>query len=193
MVEDRDSLARTLLLRLLMGVGVLVATILLGVGVARPAEIIPSMGVTKPVDGDDDARVFAGLAVRAGLAPALATEIGVGYRSEERFDSALTTRMWPVTASLWLTPVPALYAGAGVGWYHVTLDADETLAPLAEDETRQEFGVHVGGGLRVPLAQAAAIDLQGRYVMMREQESRLVPERFDPDFWTTSVGLAIRF
>jgi hypothetical protein len=29
--------------------------------------------------------------------------------------------------------------------------------------------------------------------MMREQDSRLVPERFDPDFWSTSLGLAISF
>ena len=24
----------------------------------------------------------------------------------------------PVTASLWLSPVPTLYAGAGIGWYN---------------------------------------------------------------------------
>ena len=51
----------------------------------------------------------------------------------------------------------------------------------------------VGGGLRVPLAPSAALDLNGRYVFLEEQNSRLVPSQFDPDFWTTSVGLAIRF
>ena len=30
--------------------------------------------------------------------------------------------MWPITASLWFTPIPMLYAGGGVGWYQVTLN-----------------------------------------------------------------------
>jgi hypothetical protein len=29
--------------------------------------------------------------------------------------------------------------------------------------------------------------------MMRDQESQLIPETFDPDFWQTTLGLAIRF
>ncbi len=62
-----------------------------------------------------------------------------------------------------------------------------------QDNTTTQFGVHVGGGLRVPIAPAAALDLGGRYVMMRKQESPLVPRRFDPDFWSTSLGLAIGF
>jgi opacity protein-like surface antigen len=103
----------------------------------------------------------------------------------------LHVRMWPITASLYLSPVPALYAGAGVGWYNVTFDYDDTL-PI-EDETNQEFGVHLGGGLQVPLAPSAAVDLNGRYVFMREQESPLVPESFDPDFWATRLGLAFKF
>jgi opacity protein-like surface antigen len=78
-----------------------------------------------------------------------------------------------------------------VGWYHTTLDYNDALA--LPSETRQDFGVHVGGGLRVPLASSAALDLNGRYVFLQDQNSRLVPSTFDPDFWTTSVGLAIRF
>jgi hypothetical protein len=62
-----------------------------------------------------------------------------------------------------------------------------------QDQTRQEFGVHVGGGVRVPVGPRASLDLGGRYVMLRDQEDPLVPERFDPDFWTADLGLAIRF
>jgi opacity protein-like surface antigen len=98
--------------------------------------------------------------------------------------------MWPVTASLYLRPVPALYAGAGVGWYHTTFDYASGV-PLA-DETHQDFGVHVGGGFQVPLGAGAAVDLNGRYVMLRDQDSHLVPEKFNPDFWTTSIGLAFK-
>ena len=99
--------------------------------------------------------------------------------------------MVPVTTSLYLAPVPAIYAGGGVGWYHTTFDYDSSL-PLA-DRTSEEFGVHLGGGVQVPLAPAASVDLGGRYVMMREQDSHLIPEHFDPDFWVTTLGLAIHF
>ncbi len=162
---------------------------------ARGAEIIPSVGFTRPVDGDETTVLSGGVALRSQLMPPfLLDEIAVSYRSESRFDDQLKVRMWPVTASLWLAPVPALYAGGGVGFYNVTLDYDEdTLGQLFEDKTSQEFGVHVGGGVRVPLAPKAALDLGGRYVMMRALDDRLVPNHFDPDFWSANIGLAIGF
>lgn len=43
------------------------------------------------------------------------------------------------------------------------------------------------------MAPRAALDLTGRYVFMKDQESRLVPETFNPDFWTMSLGLALKF
>jgi len=160
-------------------------------GTVRAGEIIPSVGLSRTVDGDNDAKLFGGIAFRGHLAPVLLSEIGVAYRSGSYFDDQLKVRMWPVTASLYLSPVPALYAGAGLGWYNTTFDYDSAL-PL-EDETSQEFGVHVGGGLQVPLAPSAAVDLNGRYVFMREQDSPLVPESFDPDFWSTTLGIAFKF
>src|SRR6266850_160663 len=64
--------------------------------------------------------------------------------------------------------------------------------PLLRDETKQKFGVHVGGGLRMPFTPITALDLTGRYVWLQKQESRLVPQKFDPNFWTMSLGLAIK-
>ena len=78
-----------------------------------------------------------------------------------------------------------------MGWYHTTLDYSDAL-PF-ENETSQEFGVHVGGGVQVPITPGAGLDLNGRYVFMRDQESQLIPSEFNPDFWTTSLGLAIKF
>jgi len=160
-------------------------------GASAAAEFVPSIGITKPVDGGTDAKLLTGLALRDNLAPILKGELAVAYRSESRFDDQLKVRSWPVTASLYLTPVPALYGGAGVGWYQTTFDYENN-TPLLQDETKQLFGVHVGGGMQVPLA-AAALDLNGRYVMLRDQESRLVPEEFNPDFWTLALGLAFKF
>src|SRR5262245_16112785 len=180
--------------RLALGAVVLLLSIAVGVISAHATEIIPSVGLTKAADGDADAKMFGNLALRGNLLPVLQTELAVGYRQESRFDDELKVRMIPVTGSLWFAPVPAVYAGGGVGWYNTRFDYDQDKIPVpVEDETKQEFGVHLGGGLKVPVAPAVAVDLQGRYVMMREQENKLIPGHFDPDFWTTTLGLAFKF
>jgi len=176
---------------LLVALAAALAALALPAGTSTAAEFVPSIGITKPVDGGNGTKLLTGLALRDNLAPLLKGEIAVAYRSESRYDDQLTVRSWPVTASLYLTPVPALYGGAGVGWYQTTFDYADN-SPLLRDETKQLFGVHVGGGMQVPVA-VAALDLNGRYVMLRDQESRLVPEQFDPDFWTLSLGLALKF
>ncbi|HTO90827.1 MAG TPA: hypothetical protein VMJ70_06805 [Candidatus Sulfotelmatobacter sp.] len=191
MNRPRSSLARMILWRLAAGLTLFLASLWVGVELARAGEIVPAIGVSRTLDGDEPSRTFASLAIRGDLLPLLQAEVGVGYHSEDVLDQELEVRMWPVTASLWLTPLPALYAGGGVGWYHTTFDYASGV-PLS-DETRENYGVHLGGGLKVPLGGAAAVDLGGRYVMLRPQESPLIPQHFDPDFWTTTLGLAIRF
>jgi hypothetical protein len=160
---------------------------------ARSGEIIPSLGLTKSTEENSNTNLLGGLAVRADLATALKAEIGVQYRDEERFNDNLKIRTWPIMASLWVQPLPMLYAGGGVGWYHTTYDwVDEPLAP--EDETEQDFGVHLGGGFRVPLAPTISADLNGRYAFLGEVESEFDElDNLDPDFWTLSLGLAIGF
>jgi len=190
MNRPNDGKRASLRQRALVGSAVLAVGLLVGLQLAHAAEIVPAYGWMRIKD-DSEAKSFASLALRGNLAPVLQTELGIAYRNEERLANQLDVKMWPVTASLWLTPVPAIYAGGGVGWYHTTFDYDSSV-PLA-DETHEEFGVHLGGGLKVPLAPSAAADLGGRYVMMRDQESPLIPQRFDPDFWVTTLGLAIRF
>lgn len=175
-----------------LGIGACMAVLLaLATPRAMAAQIIPSVGLTRSVDSDDTNK-SVGLAFRGSLIPrVLKAEIAGSYRSEEHFDGDLKLRMWPITTSLLLAPVPNIYGLAGVGWYQTTFDyADAT---LLEDETKGEFGVHVGGGLTIPIAPRAGIDLNGRYVMMQDQESKLVPEKFDPDFWNLSLGLALGF
>ena len=177
---------------LLVGCSMLLgAALFLSVGKASAAEIIPSVGLTRSVDSDDTESLL-GLALRGSLiSNVVKTEIGAQYRSESLGGGDVSVRQWPVTASLWLSPVPSLYAGAGVGWYHTTYDYEDELG--LDDNTTQDFGVHVGGGLRVPVFSQAALDLQGRYVFLQDQESQLVPESFDPSFWSLSLGLAIGF
>jgi opacity protein-like surface antigen len=155
-------------------------------------EIIPSVGLTRSVD-TDQTKSEVGLALRGSMIPSvLDVELKGQYRKQDELGGQLTERMWPVTASLYLTPLRVLYAGGGVGWYHTTLDynAPSTLP----DETHQKFGVHASAGVRVPLAgDALGLDLNGRYTWLEKQETAAIPNKFNPDFWDMSMGLALRF
>jgi hypothetical protein len=186
------GVAQRLLDRALIGAALFLVMLLIGVQLARATEVIPSVGITRSVNTDDNtAKISGGLALRSELAPFLTGEIGASYRNEDRFGGDLHIKQWPITASLWLKPVPMFYVGGGAGWYHTTLDYDESLA--LSDETKQKFGVHLGGGMRVPLAPMVGLDLNGRYVFLDDLDQKLSTEKLDPDFWTTSVGLAIKF
>ena len=161
------------------------------VQVVQATEIIPSVGLTRSVD-TDETKSDIGLAIRGSAIPSvLDIELKGQYRKQERFDGQLTEKMWPITASAWLTPLRVVYAGGGVGWYHTTLDYNSP-SPF-RDETTQKFGVHAGAGVRVPIAPAVALDLNGRYVWLEKQETAIFPREFNPDFWDMSLGLGLRF
>lgn len=156
-------------------------------------QLIPSIGVTKSTDSNaGDAQGFGGLALRAALTPMIKLEGGIGYRQDSYVDGAIKVHQWPVSASLWLTPVPSVYFGGGVGWYHSTIAYS---APLTStDTTTDKGGVHIGGGFEMPIAPKLSIDLNGRYIFMAKDKATFdVPTTFNPDFWTASVGLAIGF
>jgi hypothetical protein len=169
----------------------LLGAILGHASVASSTELIPSVGLTRSVDSDK-VKLLYGVALRSYVIPRiLKGEIAGQYCRQTLYGGDLKLRIWPVTASLYVAPISMLYAGAGVGWYHTTYDYDESLG--FEDETRQEFGVHVGGGMQVPIVPSAALDLNGRYVFLQDQESKLIPDEFNPDFWSLTLGLAISF
>ncbi len=178
--------------RILIGALLFLAMLLIGIGAARAAEIVPSVGLTRATSGDGDLKTFAGVALRGSVLPMVKSEIGVAYRNEPYFNGDLNVKMWPVTASLWLSPLPTLYFGGGAGWYHTTYDYKEGLG--LQDQTSQEFGTHLGGGLTIPLVPAvASLDLNGRYVMLREKDSPIAPGGIKQSFWSTALGLAIKF
>lgn len=156
---------------------------------AQAWELIPSLGVTKSTDDNAaDAKGFGGLAVRVPLLPNLKAEGAIGYRQDSFADGNVKVRQWPITASLWLAPLPAVYIGGGLGWYHTTLDFAETL-PI-EDATNMDMGVHLGGGVGMPIGPNLGLDLNGRYVFMQSDNDNLqLPTTFDPDFWSVSLGL----
>src|SRR5213083_1202713 len=73
---------------------------------AKAFEIVPSVGITRSVESDDVTKQV-GLALRSSIVPhLLKSEIGGSYRSDKRNGGAVEAKMWPVTASLWLTAIP---------------------------------------------------------------------------------------
>jgi opacity protein-like surface antigen len=176
--------------RAALGALVFLVLLLAGIGAANAGEIVPSIGIAHSVDADES-RTFVGLEMRGNLAPMVKLGLGAGYRSEDVMDD-VTLRTIPVTASVWLTPTPMLYAGGGAGMYFTTLSFGDAIT--LPDQSDEQFGWHLGGGLQVPLAPRVGLDLQGRYVFLQD-EVALPPSggSFDPDFWNASAGIAIRF
>lgn len=194
--DRRRPSASSVLVILLMAAISVAGLIWIGAREAHSGEIIPSVGFTRPVDSDNDETDLSGsLALRGSLGtPFLLGQVDASYRTESRFGDQLRLRMWPLTASLWLAPAEIVYLGGGVGMYNVTFDYDQDIIGIPEDKTEQEFGVHLGGGLKIPLATSTAVDLSGRYVMMRDQDTTLIPTgSFDPDFWSMNAGLSFGF
>jgi len=178
--------------RVLIGTLLLVTVVSVSAGVSRAAQLIPAIGYTKATDSSaGDGQVFGSVALRAALLPFLSAEGGIAYREDSFANDALKVRQWPVTASLWVTPGSMVYAGGGLGWYRTTYDYQSTL-PF-NDETTDKVGVHLGGGLAVPVTPHLGLDLNGRYVFMQKDNTIQLPTQFNPDFWSTSVGLAIKF
>jgi opacity protein-like surface antigen len=160
-------------------------------GAAHAVQLVPSIGISQSQDGGDN-EVMYGVALRNGLLPRTQAEIQVGYRKEtyayagQSFDLNTT----PVTLSLWVSPVPMLYAGGGVGAYIQSVKYQDNVYPASHDSN---FGAHLGGGMRFSLTPMVGFDLQGRYVFMKDQASQLASGDFNPSFWTLQAGLAIGF
>lgn len=189
-MQTQPRASMPLIQRAAIGVLVFLLLLLAGLRSANAAEIVPSIGVSHMNDGEDN-KVFVALGLRSGLVPRVETEINVGYRREQSENRLFEMSTIPVTLSLWVSPVPLLYAGGGAGAYFQAIRYDNSV--LFPNESETQWGAHVGGGLRFPLAPMARLDLGGRYVFLEDRANQLGSGSFDPSFWTASAGLAIGF
>src|SRR5262245_4640680 len=178
-----------LLYRVAVGALIFFVALLVGISAAHAMEIVPSVGLTKSADADGS-KSYMALAVRGSLLPMFKHETAVAYRSEDMFAGLVKSTTVPLTESIWFQPIPFLYAGGGLGIYFNSLTYENLPIP---NTSSQKFGYHVGGGLNFPLVPMLSLDLQTRYVFMKKQETGLVQGEFDPDFWSTSAGIAIHF
>lgn len=188
-MQTQPPASMPLIQRAAIGLLVFLLLLLAGLRSAHAVEIVPSVGVSKMTDADDQ-KVFVALGLRQSLLPRIETEINVGYRKEAE-EGAFEMSTIPVTLSLWVSPVPMLYAGGGAGAYFQAFRYDDSL--LIPNESETQWGAHVGGGFRFPLAPMAKVDLNAKYVFLGEKTTTFSTGSFDPSFWTASAGLAIGF
>ena len=91
--------------RALIGTILLLVLVVVGAEIAHSAEILPSVGFARPTEGGDS-KLYSGIAMRTGLMPFVQSEIGVAYRREEMSTGGVSATTWPVTGSLWFSPIP---------------------------------------------------------------------------------------
>ena len=176
--------------RALVGGIVFLVLVVAGVEMAQSAEILPSVGIARSTEGGDS-KLYTGLAMRTGLFPMVQSELGVAYRKED-FGGSVSATTWPMTASLWFAPIPFAYAGGGLGWYHTSFSMEGAPAGAALAATQTNFGTHLGGGLRMPLAPMIGLDLNARYVILESKDDAALPSNYDPKFWSVALGLGIK-
>jgi opacity protein-like surface antigen len=147
----------------------------------------PQLGYQKARDADTG-QFMGGLALRLSSMP-IGVEGSINYRQERFADRGLTVRSWPVMVTGLIYPVPVAYGAVGVGWYNTTFDYDQNRFPSFQDETRQKFGWHFGGGVEFPMSTHFRLAGDIRYVFL-DYDFPQIPGTGDmkSDFYVITVG-----
>lgn len=125
----------------------------------------PQVGWSYTADTEVSSPIFGG-AVRLRLLDFISGEVAASYRSED-VETGGTIETIPVQVSAMLHIVPAVHATVGVGWYRVDANLDAVGMTLRSfDDQASDAGLHVGGGVDVPLSPRLSLNLEARYVFL---------------------------
>ncbi|MGE5365126.1 MAG: outer membrane beta-barrel protein [Bacteroidota bacterium] len=164
----------------------------------------PQVGFYKAGDADDGRFMF-GVALRARLNMALGVEASINYRQEEYGNGAVAVRSWPVMVTGMFFPIPIVYGAIGAGWYNTSYDYSNDLKNLPDDvtkidlsdETRQEFGWHLGAGLEIPVGGSLRITGDFKYVFLEHKfkdfAQTAVNNDLSSNFYVISAGILFGF
>jgi opacity protein-like surface antigen len=149
----------------------------------------PELGYYKVPDADNGSYLL-GVAWRMKILPVLGIEASINYRQEKYGNGAVTVRSWPVMVTGLIYPVPIIYGAIGIGWYNLTYDYNQNLAPLLQNETTQKVGWHFGGGLELPLGSNITLTGDIRYVFLNYDFKQFPgSNNINSDFTVLTVGL----
>lgn len=148
----------------------------------------PHVGWARTTDSDESALTL-GVATRLKLFEILAGELAVDWRSEEIEAGDINTV--PVQLSALVYPLPVLHGTLGIGWYRVDASLDAIGQTIADfDDAAWDAGVHLGGGIELPLGSTASLTGELRYVFLGyELEDVGQTLEADADFLNLLVGL----
>jgi hypothetical protein len=158
---------------------------------AQRAHFGPQVGFYDATDADNS-RAMIGLALRLRLSAGFGLEGSVNYRQEDYGGGSVTVRSWPVMITALLYPIPPVYGAIGAGWYNTsfTYHQERYLLFRPEDEKKQEFGWHFGGGLELPVGRNARLIGDIRYVFLNYDFQRVPGSAgLSSDFYVITVGL----
>lgn len=126
----------------------------------------PQLGWQKSSSADNGT-LMPGAALRIRISEAFGLEGSINYRSEDYADGALTVKTWPIMITGMIYPVRYFYGAIGIGWYNTSFDyGNQTFTQTLKDNTQQNFGWHLGGGLEVPATKVINITADIRYVFL---------------------------
>ncbi|OGC02911.1 hypothetical protein A2V82_11625 [candidate division KSB1 bacterium RBG_16_48_16] len=145
----------------------------------------PQVGFHKAADADNG-NFMTGAALRLKLTPTLGVEGSINYRQEAFANGTLTVRSWPIMVTAMMYPLPIAYGAVGAGWYNTTFDFNND---LIENETNQEFGLHFGGGLEMPVGSNVKFTGDIRYVFLNYDFDGVPFNDVDSNFYVITAGL----
>jgi len=93
----------------------------------------------------------------------LGLEGAIDYR-DDNLGNDVVQRTWPVSASLMVYPLSGLYALAGLGWYHTSIDFPANSG--YSDRTSSKLGYHLGAGLEMGLVPRVKLTGDLRYLFL---------------------------
>ncbi|MCA9752624.1 MAG: porin family protein [Gemmatimonadetes bacterium] len=121
----------------------------------------------------------------------LGAELTVDWRNDDLENGEIQTV--PVTLSGLLYIFPNLHGTVGVGWYHTKATLDEIGGTVVDfDDSRWDAGLHVGGGIDIPLGPSATLTADAKYVFLGYELQNIADTiEVDADFVNVTVGLQL--
>ena len=161
-------------------------------GTVKGFYIGPQLGFQKANDADKGNMMY-GAAARLEVTPTFSLEGSINYRQEDFADDKVTVRNYPVMVTAMIYPIPIVYGAIGAGWYNTRFDYSDDLNKLGvNDETKQKFGYHFGGGVSLALNKTTLLTGDIRYVFIDYKFDKLIGRDVSSNFYVITAGLLFK-
>ncbi|MBI4765753.1 MAG: outer membrane beta-barrel protein [Deltaproteobacteria bacterium] len=127
-------------------------------------------GLYKSNDADNTI-LYGGVQARWKVFPALSIEGTLDYRPSESYPNNRKVTSYPILVSALFYPMPGAkyspYLLGGAGWYYSQIE------DIAGSSTTYTPGLHLGGGLDIPLSPALVFNADIRYYFINYGDQKV--------------------